>query len=328
MQSALLEYSEMTDSVPELVTTKSTIIIGLILASAIALAVSRVTNKARRPGGISTLNHATGLKYQSKLIEKIVVTKNVRIFRFSLPSPEHVLGLPIGKHVTLSANIRNPLNPTEPAKHISRQYTPISSDYSTRGHFDLLIKVYHKNEHPQFPEGGWMSQYLDSMSIGDVIDVKGPSGRIEYMEKGRIRISQNQLRVSQIAMIAGGTGITPMYQFIQHILITRHGRDNTKLSLLYGNQKQSDILMRETLEELAIQHPGQFALHMTVDRVEKSEGPWDGFVGYVSPEMISKSIPKPSEEMVVLLCGPPQMVRSVETHLLSLGYTRDRIYAF
>lgn len=315
----------MTD---ELITARSAILFGFLVASAIAIIISRANPKSRRPGGISTLSHATGLKYQSKLMEKIVVTKNVRIFRFSLPSDEHVLGLPIGKHVTLSALIHNPLNESEPPKHISRQYTPISSDYSTRGHFDLLIKVYRKNEHPKFPEGGWMSQYLDSMSIGDVIDVKGPNGRIEYMEKGRVRISQNQLKVSQIAMIAGGTGITPMYQFIQHILITRHGRDNTKLSLLYGNQKQSDILMRETLEELALQHPGQFSLHMTVDRVEKADGPWNGFVGYVSADMINNSIPKPSSELVVLLCGPPPMVRSVESLLIELGYSRDRIYAF
>ena len=318
----------MTDSSTDIMSSKAAVLIGVLVLSSFAFLVSRMSSKTRRPGGKSTLSHATGLSYQSKLIEKIVVTKNVRIFRFSLPSDDHILGLPIGKHVTLSAQIRNPLNPSEPPKHISRQYTPISSDYNTQGHFDLLIKVYRKNEHPNFPEGGWMSQYLDSMSIGDVIDVKGPNGRIEYMEKGRVRISQNHLKVSEIAMIAGGTGITPMYQFIQHILITRHGRDNTKLSLLYGNQKQSDILMRDTLEELALQHPGQFSLHMTVDRVEKSDGPWNGFVGYVSPDMITKTIPKPSDDLIVLLCGPPPMVRSVETHLLGLGYSRDRIYAF
>jgi cytochrome-b5 reductase len=318
----------MTESEVEYLTARTAILVGFLAVTCVTFFVSRVSPKNRRPGGISTLNHATGLKYEAKLIEKVNVTKNVRIFRFALPSNEHVVGLPIGKHVTLSAMIRNPLNASEAPRLISRQYTPVTSDYNTRGHFDLLIKVYPKNEHPQFPEGGWMSQHLDIMSIGDCIDVKGPNGRIEYMEKGRIRIGQNQLKVSQIAMIAGGTGITPMYQFIQHILLTRHGRDNTKLSLLYGNQKQSDILMRETLEELSLQHPGQFSLHMTVDRVEKTDSPWDGFVGYVSPDMISKSLPNPSSDMVVLLCGPPPMVRSVETHLLSLGYSRDRIYAF
>ena len=319
----------MTDSSFDVFTSvRSAFILGFVTIAVVSI-VFKSLNPSKRPlSGISTLNLATGVKYQAKLKEKIVVTKNVRIFRFSLPSANHILGLPIGKHVTLSAMISNPLNPSESPKLISRQYTPISSDYSTRGHFDLLIKVYRKKEHPQFPEGGWMSQHLESMSVGDLIDVKGPSGRIEYMEKGRVRVSQNQFKVSHIAMIAGGTGITPMYQFIQHILITRNGRDKTKLSLLYGNQKQSEILMRDTLEELSNQYPDQFSLNLTIDRADASEGPWKGFVGYVTPEMISKCLPRPADDVIVLLCGPPPMVRSAETQLLSLGYSRDRIYAF
>ena len=318
----------MTDMLNDALSTRMVIFIGFAIASIVSVFVSRLTPSNRKSSGKTTLSHVTGSKYEAKLIEKVIVTKNVRIFRFSLPSSDHVLGLPIGKHVSLSALIKNPLNTSVPPKLISRQYTPISSDYNTRGHFDLLIKVYRKNEHPQYPEGGWMSQHLDSMSIGDVIDIKGPNGRIEYMEKGRLRISQNQIKISQIAMIAGGTGITPMYQFIQHILITRNGHDKTKISLLYGNQTQGDILMRETLEELALQHPGQFSLNLTIDRVDKSDAPWNGFVGYVNSKMISECIPKPSDDLVVLLCGPPPMVRSAETHLISLGYSRDRIYSF
>lgn len=42
-------------------------------------------------------------KYALKLIEKIHVTHDTRIFRFGLPSDKHVLGLPVGQHVYLSA---------------------------------------------------------------------------------------------------------------------------------------------------------------------------------------------------------------------------------
>jgi cytochrome-b5 reductase len=50
--------------------------------------------------------------------------------------------------------------------------------------FFVLNKVYKPNIHPKFPDGGKMSQYLDKMSIGDSIDVKGPSGRLTYKRKG------------------------------------------------------------------------------------------------------------------------------------------------
>ena len=37
------------------------------------------------------------------------------------------------------------------------------------GYMDLVIKVYHANVHPKFPDGGKLTQYLESMSIGQTI---------------------------------------------------------------------------------------------------------------------------------------------------------------
>jgi cytochrome-b5 reductase len=53
-------------------------------------------------------------------------------YRFALPRQDDVLGLPIGQHVTLVANIDD--------KEVLRSYTPISSD-EDKGYFELLIKV-------------------------------------------------------------------------------------------------------------------------------------------------------------------------------------------
>ena len=56
----------------------------------------------------------------------------VQSYRFALPRADDVLGLPIGQHVSVSAEING--------KDIMRSYTPTSSD-DDLGHFDLLIKV-------------------------------------------------------------------------------------------------------------------------------------------------------------------------------------------
>ena len=53
-------------------------------------------------------------------------------YRFKLPRPNDTLGLPIGQHIQIVAQIGD--------KEIQRSYTPISSD-DDRGHFDLMIKV-------------------------------------------------------------------------------------------------------------------------------------------------------------------------------------------
>lgn len=41
-----------------------------------------------------------------------------------------------------------------------------------------------KGVHPKFPEGGKMSQYLNSLKIGDVVEFRGPSGLLTYNGKG------------------------------------------------------------------------------------------------------------------------------------------------
>jgi ferredoxin-NADP reductase len=54
-------------------------------------------------------------------------------YRFGLPHPEDVLGLPIGQHISISAEING--------KDVMRSYTPTTND-ATKGHFDLVIKVH------------------------------------------------------------------------------------------------------------------------------------------------------------------------------------------
>jgi cytochrome-b5 reductase len=220
----------------------------------------------------------------------------------------------------------NPLTNDNP-KSITRQYTPISSDYSAVGYFDLIVKVYRKNELPQFPEGGWMSQYLADLPIGGQLDCRGPCGRIEYQEKGRFRLGQVRKRYKHVAMIAGGTGITPMFQLINHVLKTREGEDNLKLSLLFGNRCPGDIILRKELEILASGHKNQFKLTFTVDQAD-SEEHWRGFVGFVTKDMIKAALPAANPNILVLLCGPPPMMKSVTVALRELGHSQDDIYQF
>ncbi len=63
------------------------------------------------------------------------------------------------------------------------------------------------------------------------------------------------------------TGITPMLQIIKSIL--KDPNDKTKVSLLFANQSEEDILLRSELELLAKRHDN-FSLWYTLDR--PSEG--------------------------------------------------------
>ncbi len=65
-----------------------------------------------------------------------------------------------------------------------RAYSPISSNDET-GYFELVIKVYWAGQLEAFPDGGKMSQHLESLVIGDSIEAKGPMGHITYLSRGR-----------------------------------------------------------------------------------------------------------------------------------------------
>ncbi|KAK4883178.1 hypothetical protein RN001_006497 [Aquatica leii] len=261
------------------------------------------------------------VKYALPLIEKEEVSHDTRKFRFGLPTGSHILGLPIGQHIHLSAKIGDDL--------VIRSYTPVSSD-DDHGYVDLVIKVYFKNVHPKFPEGGKMSQHLESLKIGDTIDVRGPSGRLLYLGHGKFSIKKLRkdpptiVTVSKVGMIAGGTGITPMLQLIRHI--AKDPTDTTQLSLLFANQSEKDILVRKELEEVAENHPDQFKLWYTLDT--SPEG-WKYSTGFVNDQMIQDHLFPPSSDTLIVMCGPPPMINFACTPSLDrLGYDKDLCFAY
>jgi len=291
--------------------------VGVVAASAILAKV--LLDRKRKVRKVALVNPTE--KYPMKLVEKIVLSHDTRLFRFELPSPEHVLGLPIGQHIYLSARIGGSL--------VVRPYTPTSSD-EDQGHMDLVIKVYHADVHPKFPEGGKMTQHLEAMAIGDTIDVRGPGGLLQYEGRGSFAVKEDKkgepktVQAKQVSMIAGGTGITPMLQLVRAVF--RDPSDTTCLSLLYANQTEDDILLRAELEEVAAEHPDRFKLWYTVDR--PAEG-WAYSSGFISADMIQQALYPPSEDNLVVLCGPPPMINFACTpNLDKLGYSQGGRFSY
>ena len=58
--------------------------------------------------------------------------------------------------------------------------------------------------------------------------------------------------VASLGMLAGGTGVTPMFQVVNAIL--RDPLDKTQLSLIFANVTEDDILLRKELDTLAAVH--------------------------------------------------------------------------
>lgn len=173
-----------------------------------------------------------------KLVKRTQLSHNVAKFRFELPTPTSVLGLPIGQHISCRGK-------DSQGEEVVKPYTPTTLD-SDIGYFELVIKMY-----PQ----GRMSHHFREMREGDYMEVKGPKGRFKY-HPGQVRA---------FGMLAGGSGITPMFQVARAIL--ENPNDVTKVHLIYANVTSEDILLKEELEGLTVNYPDRFKVYYVLNQV-------------------------------------------------------------
>lgn len=281
----------------------NTIVLAVIIA-VIALVWWR-NNNLNRVSDAQNGVPALSSEYQwFPLIKKEQVTHDTALYTFGLPSSESVLGLPVGQHITVRAQTADGT--------AVRSYTPMSLDAEMKGQFQLLIKTYEK---------GKVSQAFAHLKEGDSIEIAGPKGFYSYTRNAR----------KHLGMIAGGTGITPMYQIIRTIALDP--RDRTKVTLLYGNRTEADILLKHEIDELVAKRPGQITVHYILDSPDPE---WKGHSGFITKEMMQELLPGPTKGSQLLLCGPLPMVSIMKKNAVSLGFPKakpvskmdDQVFSF
>lgn len=207
---------------------------------------------------------------------------------------------------------------------VERKYTPTKNNKNT---FDLLIKVYEKCE--KFPEGGKMSLYINSLEINDTLQIRYPYGRFNYQGNGKIQIrsiganpTYRHPVVQRLYMIAGGTGITPIYQIIQYICA--NPEDKTELTLLFMNRTEEDILLNRELDAMAERNP-RLKVFYSVDRSITQH--WTGFTGFLDKKKIEETLPA-NKGLMCLSCGPPILSNIAEKIWGELGVKSEDMFRF
>jgi cytochrome-b5 reductase len=281
-------------------------------AAAVALASASVSNAAQTtaPEPLDA-EHWRGLKLLSQ--EQLTGgDRPTHLLRFELPAGQPPLP------VASALLVRLPVGTEKEdgtRKWVLRPYTAVSaSDAKT---LDLALKIY---------PGGELTPHLAALAPGAVLDFKGPLPKIA--------LSDVQKRKS-IGMIAGGTGITPMLQVASELLRNNY---KGKINLIYANVSPSDIMLKDRLDALEKSNTN-FSVYYVVDKAEKG---WTGGVGYITGEMLKEKMPKPSDDSLVLVCGPPGMMKVISGEKVSpkdqgqltgllkdkLGFNETQVYKF
>ncbi|KAF9349415.1 hypothetical protein BGX34_001812 [Mortierella sp. NVP85] len=235
-----------------------------------------------------------------RLATKKSLSHDTRLFRFELSDSDIQFGLPVGKHVFLRGKAKDD-------KAFVRAYTPVSEN-NLQGFVEFVIKVYGPTK--AFPEGGHLSQLLDSLPIGGTVDVRGPLGSFSYIGRGRWVFGALSGRAKRIVMMSGGTGITPIYQVVR--AVAQDPQDFTEVRLIYANKTEEDILLREELVQLEKKSHGRIKISFTLSNPPKD---WDGLSGHIDERMIREHATFESHDSlnhsidtISVLCGPPGLI--------------------
>jgi len=254
------------------------------------------------------------------------ISLDTRLFRFALPTPEHVLGLPVGQHLLIKGK--------KDGRTVIRAYTPVGDGV---GYVDFVIKVYFANVHPKFPEGGALSQTMELLQVGDSMDFKGPMGEFVFnttLPKGLVKqpdavntftqtLTGNKRMFRSIGFISGGTGITPTLQTALALLAQKDA--NVQIWILYANKSASDILCTDLLQEVA--SDPRCKVWYTLD-TPPAEG-WDFSSGFINEQMCRDHLPAPADDAVIFMCGPPPMLQfCCIPSLLKIGHKESNYFCF
>ncbi|KAJ5092127.1 hypothetical protein NUU61_006997 [Penicillium alfredii] len=194
---------------------------------------------------------------------------------------------------------------------VLRPYTPISS-LDQQGHIELMVKKY---------PNGKASSHLHSLAPGDTLTFAAALKGFPWTPN----------KFSQVYLIAGGAGITPIYQLIQGIL--NNPNDKTKVHLVFGVNTEQDLLLRDELEQYKTRFPDRFNYLYTVSHPAEQQSSALR-KGYVNEELLRGVVDRPGKDSHVFVCGPPAMEealvgsKSAPGILGRLGFEKEQVYKF
>ena len=201
-----------------------------------------------------------------------------------------------GQHLTIKVNING--------ETLFRTFS-ISSIPNVDNYLTLTVKRI---------KSGKVTNYLaDNLKVGDTLEVTAPSGHFF--------LTPEPAHQKHYVMIAGGSGITPIYSMIGAILKVE---PKSKITLLYANRNSNSIIFKEKFDKWLKEFSAQLEIKYFLSEEENPANAVKGYITRISLEELLSQYSK--NKLDFYLCGPEIMTNKLIDDLAYLGIPKEQIH--
>lgn len=295
-----------------------------------------------------------GVYLPFKIAAAVPISPDTKLFRFQVPADQaqllRTLPSPVS-HIALRATLPPlPHDPTTSELRKRRPYTilrrfPAPGQQQTTPdeedqHVEVMIKRY---------DTFGLSAHLHSLKEGDTVELQ----LVGKDKHAKMNFPEIHLRHKHIGIVTAGTALAPMISIMRSVLYNAEAND-TRVTLLYANRHEEDILLRKELEELWEAYQSRLTVYFLLSQPRsESWGPQTSpyqLRGRITKDMFKETLPLPavasssssssaaatSEEApnveqqqtdpLVLVCGPKPFKKLALQFLEELNFTPNMFY--
>ncbi len=218
-------------------------------------------------------------EFETKVIEVIQRTRDVKSFRFSVPQGINV-DFKAGQFFVVTIKIKG----QEATKHFSFSISP-----TEKGYVEFTKKI----------TGSEFSQALDQLKKGDWARLKMPYGFFTFEGEHK-----------KIAFLSGGIGITCIRSMCKFAIDKKLSTD---IVLIYNNKTENDIVFQDDFSQMQTENKKLKVIY-TLTSPDMDKNTWKGKVGRTDNAMVKEEMPD-YKDRDFYICGPPKMVDALKSIL-------------
>lgn len=217
-------------------------------------------------------------KYKTLTISKLVKESSDTISVYFQPTEKSFYDYKAGQYLTLKVKVKG--------KTYDRCFS-LSSSPDIDNFLRITVKL----------KGDVSHYFYNDAKIGDTIEALLPVGDFTF--------TANTVAEKHYVLVAGGSGITPLYSILQQML---RYEPKSKVTLLYANKSKENIIFGNELDVLTQQFP-QFT-----------------YKNFISGENRINQDDLAIDATGYYICGPDALKLGISEHLKTLKTSKNEIH--